>query len=84
MSDANTSPDHTRDGYTPVNCDFHDVLTSRATLRQKSILTFRDGDEERTVTDVIEDVYTKGDEEFVRLRGGEVIRLDRFVRIADT
>lgn len=73
-----------KDEYTPVNCDFHDVLTSRATLRQKSVITFRDADDaEHTVTDLIEDVYTKGNEEFVRLRGGEIIRLDRFVRIAD-
>lgn len=70
--------------YKPVSCDFHDELTSRATLGRRAEVVYRDDKgEEVAVIDYIDDVYTEGDAEFTRLRDGTVIRLDKVVRVDD-
>jgi len=63
--------------YRPIDCDVHDKLESLATLKQPADLIYTDesGSEQRACG-VIADVYTEGDAEWMRLEGGEVIRLD--------
>lgn len=64
--------------YVPIDCNFYDELTLRAMRGRPCTLRYRDeGGKVLEVEAVIEDVYTQGPEEFVRLRGGVVIRLDR-------
>ena len=68
--------------YSPVACGFHDRLESLATLRRSCAVRYRDpAGEEREVVARIEDVYAAGGEEFVRLSGGEVVRLDRLIEV---
>lgn len=67
--------------YVPIDCGFHDELLSRATLGQRSKIVYREDETEHTTNDYIEDVYTRGEEEFARLRSGLVLRLDQIVRV---
>ncbi len=63
--------------YRPVGCDIHDKLESLATLHQPAEITYTgpQGVEHRSCGH-IEDVYTEGKAEYLRLDDGEVIRLD--------
>lgn len=68
--------------YTPIDCSVHDTLESLATLHRVCDIIYRDGRGERSLaTDVIEDVYTEGSAEFVRLRSGATIRLDELISV---
>lgn len=69
--------------YKPISCDFHSELTSRATLRRRAEIVYKENGDEKAVIDYIEDVYTKGDEEFARLRDGITLRLDQIIRVDD-
>lgn len=67
--------------YVPINCGFHDELLDRAVRKRPVRIVYREESEETSVTDVIEDVYSEGEAEYLRLRGGTVIRLDRLVSV---
>ncbi|MDA0747841.1 MAG: hypothetical protein O2954_15065 [bacterium] len=68
--------------YQSIDCNFYDELTLRVIQQEMCVLVILNvsGDEER-VEAVIEDVYTKGDEEFLRLDNGAVVRLDRLIEV---
>ena len=69
--------------YVPVDCGFHDRLLALATLRRVSEVVYLDDQGlERSVEARIEDVYSRAGAEFARLSGGEIVRLDRLVRVA--
>jgi Rho-binding antiterminator len=69
--------------YRPVDCDVHDKLESLATLKQPAEIIYDDRSGSRkTACDLIVDVYTEGDAEWLRLESGQVIRLDQ-VRSVD-
>lgn len=68
--------------YIPLNCNLHDHLEVLATLRKQCRIVYQRADGRRTETiDTIADVYTRNKEEFVVLRGGEVIRLDALIEV---
>ncbi|HET6569615.1 MAG TPA: hypothetical protein VFG50_16740 [Rhodothermales bacterium] len=68
--------------YEPIDCNFYDELTLRATYRRVSEVRYRDeAGVERVVRAVIEDVFTRGPEEFLKLEGGLEIRLDRILSV---
>lgn len=72
------------DPYEPVSCNFHDQLEERAVLRRPTTITYRSDDGGKlAVTSVIEDVYTHEGAEYVRLREGTRIRLDRIIGLSD-
>lgn len=74
--------EHHLHDYEPIDCDTHDRLLERATLQQPTTLTFQVDEAEPTVvTDVIEDVYTREGAEYMRLRSGIEVRLDKLLRI---
>ncbi len=70
------------DRYVPVDCAFHDRLED-AVVRRRScrILYLEEDGAEREVTTRIVDVWTRGEEEFVKLETGTVVRLDRLSRV---
>lgn len=73
----------TDSNYSPISCDFHDILLTKATLKEYcKIQYFTDLRELITVTSVIRDIYTQKGEEFMLLLTGEVIRLDKIIAIA--
>lgn len=64
--------------YVPISCQEHDRLLALATLGQECEIEF--GTEEgdvHTIRGVIEDVYTRNAAEYLRLRGGRILRLDQ-------
>lgn len=70
--------------YKPINCDYHSVLEHYATLGSFCRIQFyTDIHEFKTVQAIIKDLYTQSGEEFMVLSSGEIIRLDRVVRIND-
>ncbi len=68
--------------YTPISCDLHDHLLAYATLRRICVVIYtNEAGEEVDVQDQIVDVYTQSGEEFLKLQGGTVIRLDHLIRV---
>ena len=62
----------------PINCERHDELLALATLRQPCMLEVDTADGARIILEgVIEDVYTEAGAEYLRLRCGPTVRLDR-------
>lgn len=68
--------------YRPINCEFHDVLESCATLRKtvhiESILPNGACQSRRAV---IIDVFSRGGAEYLTLGDGETVRLDALVSV---
>ena len=64
--------------YAPVACSFHDTLEHAAVLRLMCRIRFKRPDgTEREVLATIDDVWSKGGEEFARLSTDDIVRLDR-------
>jgi len=68
--------------YTPINCSFYDELTALALLRKECEIVYSQpsGEESRTL-DIITDVFTRGQEEYLLLASGAEIRLDRLISV---
>ncbi|MEH2242806.1 hypothetical protein [Nostoc sp.] len=65
-----------------VDCDFHDELEALATLRQQCRIVYRNAvDEVVEVQERIVDVYAANKADFLRLKDGTEIRLDRIVSV---
>lgn len=70
------------EAYTPVSCDFHDELEAMATLHQDCQIIYRDeADTEQSVTDRIVDIYAANHADFIKLKNGIEIRMDRLVTV---
>lgn len=68
--------------YQPISCDFHDELEALAVRRRKCEITYRDiSGNPVTVEDCIEDIYARDKEEFLKLKSGLEIRLDRLIEV---
>ncbi|KRA42466.1 hypothetical protein [Pseudoxanthomonas sp. Root630] len=73
---------HPSDPYTPINCEFHDVLEATATRRTEAVIRFLDDDgatqerETRIVT-----LSARDGVEYAELGTGERIRLDRLIAV---
>jgi Rho-binding antiterminator len=71
--------------YSPISCDFHDLLETLATTRQPVQIAFRDSAgrlQQRRAT--IADVYAKQGAEYLSIDSGETLRLDRLVTVDGT
>lgn len=68
--------------YTPVSCDFHDQLEAFATLHQDCDLVYHDeANQVVEVSDRIVDVYASNHADFLKLKNGTEIRLDRIISV---
>lgn len=67
--------------YQPIDCNFYDVLLDKATRRSICVIHHRTAAGMVISTGQIMDIYTRSGEEFMRLSGGEVIRLDHLAAI---
>ena len=70
--------------YTPIDCALHDELEAAATRGRPVHLAFRPHDGGaalRTVDDVIVDVGSRDGAEYLSLRSGLRVRLDRIVAL---
>ena len=69
--------------YTPISCSYYDRLEAFAVKRTLCVIVFKQPNHtnERTVEAKIVDVFSKGQEEFIRLDTSEEIRLDYLISI---
>jgi Rho-binding antiterminator len=71
-----------RDKYIPVSCDFHDELTTLATLSEPvKIFVFNEEGTLDSITGIIEDVYTRNGEEFLLVNNNKPVRLDKIITL---
>lgn len=71
-----------RSPYTPISCEFHSRLEALIVFHARCRLRYRTEQGEMvTCEDFLEDVYARDKQEFLRLRGGLVIRLDRLLEV---
>ncbi len=74
--------DHQVDAYRLVDCNFHDELEALATLRQSCKMVYRAVDGEVVeVEDQIVDIYAAHKADFLKLKDGTEIRLDRIITV---
>ncbi|MDO9356995.1 MAG: hypothetical protein Q7T55_25080 [Solirubrobacteraceae bacterium] len=68
--------------YRPINCEFHDVLESVATVRRRCRIEYvaEDG-APRIVDALIVDVFARDGVEYIALDSGELIRLDALTKV---
>lgn len=71
-----------RPTYTPISCEFHDLLESLATTHKHAQFVFRNqaGQIERREA-AIADLLARDGEEFVVFDSGESLRLDRLLEV---
>ncbi|PSB46832.1 hypothetical protein C7B80_11690 [Cyanosarcina cf. burmensis CCALA 770] len=70
------------DDYCLVDCGFHDRLEALATLRQICQISYRTVTGEIVeVQDRIVDVYAANQADFLKLKDGTEIRLDRLISV---
>ncbi|KAM3113106.1 hypothetical protein [Phormidesmis sp. 146-33] len=70
------------DDYYLVDCGFHDQLEALATLRQTCQISYRTvAGEIVEVQDQIVDVYAANHADFLKLKNGTEIRLDRLISV---
>lgn len=68
--------------YQPIDCDIHDALLARASLRRPCQLTVRQPDgPPLELNGVIDDVYTRAGAEYLVLRDGPTFRLDQILAL---
>lgn len=68
--------------YQPISCSFYDVIVLHI-MKAKEVNVFYKSAEGELINQltVLKDVYTSKGEEFVVLKDGEIIRLDRLMKI---
>lgn len=71
------------DSYQPVACRFYDELGLRMMRGTTCRLTVEREGERVERTGTIDDLYTEGNAEYVRLDDGTAIRLDHIVAVED-
>ncbi|MEM5429864.1 hypothetical protein [Cupriavidus oxalaticus] len=73
---------HASTPYSPISCEFHDLLEAVATMRRPAVIRYRDDDgAARQVTATITDIFSRERAEFVSLSSGEALRLDQLVEV---
>jgi len=65
--------------YIPISCAFYDELEAAAVKKINSIIVYEENLEEKSITDLIIDFKTKDKQEFVLLKSGLKIRLDKII-----
>ena len=69
--------------YHAISCHFYDELEALAVKKIIAKITYFENENEMTIEDLIVDFKTKNKEEFLILKNGTQIRLDKIVKIND-
>ena len=70
------------DEYILVDCGFHDELEALATLRRQCLIVYRNAmDEKVEIEERIADVYTLNKADFIKLKNGIEIRMDKIISV---
>jgi len=73
------------DEYQPIACSFYDELGLRMLRGQSCSLVIEGGAQTETLETVIDDIFTEGTAEYIRLgdEKGRCVRLDHIRRVDD-
>jgi len=71
------------DAYQPVSCRLYDELGLRMLRGTPCVLVVGTEAGTATIEAIIEDVFSEGDAEYLRLDDGTRLRLDRIQRVGD-
>ena len=69
--------------YHAISCHFYDELEVLAVNKIIAKITYFENENEMTIEDLIVDFKTKNKEEFLILKNGTQIRLDKIIKIND-
>lgn len=69
------------DKYKTVSCHFYDELEALAVKKVLSKIIYLENENEKYIEDIIVDFKTKNKEEFLILKNGIQIRLDKITKI---
>ena len=69
--------------YHAISCHFYDELEALAVKKIIAKITYFENENEMTIEDLIVDFKTKNKEEFLILKNGTQIRLDKIIKIND-
>ena len=69
------------DKYKTISCHFYDELEALAIKKVLSKITYFENENEKYIKDIIVDFKTKNKEEFLILKNGLIIRLDKIIKI---
>ncbi|MBP7226403.1 MAG: transcriptional antiterminator Rof [Aliarcobacter sp.] len=69
--------------YHAISCHFYDELEFLAVKKIIAKITYFENENEMTIEDLIVDFKTKNKEEFLILKNGTQIRLDKIIKIND-
>ncbi len=69
--------------YQPIDCSFHDVLLDRITRKKEVHIVYNVANKGQIRNErvLLEDVFTRQKEEFLKMADGEIIRLDHIVSV---
>ncbi|MFA9239971.1 MAG: transcriptional antiterminator Rof [Candidatus Paceibacteria bacterium] len=67
--------------YQTVSCHFYDELETLAVKKVLSKITYLENENEINIEDLIVDFRTRNKEEFLILKNGTQIRLDKIIKI---
>ena len=67
--------------YQTVSCHFYDELEALAVKKVLSKITYSENENEIDIEDLIVDFRTRNKEEFLILKNGTQIRLDKIIKI---
>ena len=67
--------------YQTVSCHFYDELEALAVKKVLSKITYLENENEINIEDLIVDFRTRNKEEFLILKNGTQIRLDKIIKI---
>jgi Rho-binding antiterminator len=72
------------DAYVPVSCDFQDELEALAVMHQNCKIVYHNdaGEKVKTQGEIV-DIYAANKADFLKLKDGTEIRLDRLVSVND-
>ena len=72
-----------KNDYVPISCAFYDELEAAAVKKMISTIVYKDNLEDKTIIDLIIDFKTKDKQEFILLKNGTQIRLDKIISFND-
>ena len=74
-----------KEPYTPIACQFYDVLELTASRKQKTVIAFfNESKKVETLETQIKTLVTRNKEEFVVLENDQEVRLDQILSVGDT
>jgi len=67
--------------YEPIHCGLHDIIEDRIVRRGDCTVVYCVDEKTRSYTGRLVDVFSRDGAEFVKFEQGDLVRLDRLLRV---